>query len=115
MGQRHQALEGARRDDRQGRDLSPRTGEHGVVVLGLGGIDLAIEDGQGDIAADVERLLELTRTLDLDDLEAGREQLSRDGVRLARRQSDGDGGTGHWELLGDPGGGVRSRRRGRAR
>ena len=100
-----QALEGARRDDGQGRDRPPGAGEHGVVGLGLGGIDLAIEDGQGDVATDVERLLELARRLDLDDLETGREQLGGDGRRLAEREGDGDGGTGHGGLLGDPGGG----------
>ncbi len=74
-GQRRQALEGARRDDGQSRDRPTGAGQDGVVVRGLVGIDLAIEDGQGDVAPNVERLLELTWILDLDDLEAGREQL----------------------------------------
>jgi hypothetical protein len=46
-----------------------------TVVLGLGSVDFTVEDGQRDVAADIERLLELTWVLDLDDLEAGGEEL----------------------------------------
>ena len=58
---------GARRSKARGETTvragigRPAPRQDRVVVLGLGGIDLAIEDGQGDVAPDVERLLELTR------------------------------------------------------
>ena len=71
-----EALEGARRDDGQRRDRPAGAAQDGRRSRAAScGVDLAVEDGQRDVAPDVERLLELTRILDLDDLEAGREQL----------------------------------------
>jgi hypothetical protein len=58
-----------------GTRRSNARGETTVVVLGLSGIDFAVEDGQRDVAADIKCLLELAWMLDLDDLEAGREEL----------------------------------------
>jgi hypothetical protein len=95
LDQRHEALEVPGRDDGQGRDRPAGATQDGVVVLGLAGVDLAVEDGQCDVAADIEGLLDLTWMLDLDDLEAGGEELGGDARRFAERKCDGDRWSGH--------------------
>ena len=63
--------------------------ERGVEVA------LAVEDRDGDVAADREERLELDRTRDRDRVEARHPQLGDHGALLRRREGDDDGRSGH--------------------
>jgi hypothetical protein len=93
-----EALEGALRDDHEGRDRLFLVVEDRVVLERLVEVRLAVEDRDGDVAPLGEDGFELVRPADGDRLEPRLAQLGRDRRGLGCGKRDGDCGTRHGSL-----------------
>ena len=88
-------------DDVERGDATTRIREGSCVGPRFVIVDLAVQDGQGDVPASIQGRLELVRAIDGDDFEARAQQLCTDRVGLGLGQCDDDRRAGHLsDLLG---------------
>jgi hypothetical protein len=89
------ALERARGEDHEGRDVAPVLAEELVVLERGVEVALAVEDGESDVAARREVSCQLVRPLDHDRIEVGLAEGVGHRAALIAGKRDRDRGTGH--------------------
>jgi hypothetical protein len=85
----------ARGDHGQGKDGPSAFAQRRREGFGIVLIELAVQDGQRDVAAAVEQGLELEWRVDGDGLEPGSGQLGANGIGLVGWKGDDNRGSGH--------------------